>query len=759
MLDGPRRKSRGRGGAPPGGRRWRVATIITAAVAAAASTAVLANAVPFAGGAATVADPNPAGSPDMILYNGKITTEDPSNPEVQAVAIRGGDIVATGNDGPIRAMAAQRTQVINLSGRRVIPGMIDSHIHALRSGYHCWNQDVRLDLITSRAAALQMYKDRAAATAPGKWIWTESGGWSLQQLDNPTVFTFDELTAAAPNNPVWVTGGGITGARVNQKALDVLGLTPTSPGVAVDASGHPTGAITGAAATAANAAIIAQLDQMTIDQTATCLQSFIKDANSDGLTAWADAVGNTAPWGTDGSINSSWADEALEQLYRDGNLHARVAYHEMANAYGANPLPHELASMENAIGFVGDDMVRYLGPGEDMMATQGADYVSYAKFAAQKRLSVETHVGGNIGDILTGMEAANAVQPIAPLKWRIAHPDQTLAGPNEQDWLNRAKALNVGWALTFSAARTGGGTPPYKDVMNNSAHMCLGTDAMNVAAWDPFQMLWMVTTGHSLLPGVTSVPATQRLTRAEALQHYTADCAWFIDQDGRLGQIKPGYHADMSVLSADYFSVADDSIKDLKSLLTVVGGKVVYTTGTVENESANAPSTALGDAGGIVTPTLSLSLGTAASFGAFTPGIAKTYTAQTTANITETAGNAALSVADGNATAPGHLVNGAFSLASALQASAASTHATSTAAGRGQRLAADAAELHRPGQQRRGDGRLQPSDRRQRGAPHRVLRQDPDVHALNDQPIRDGGQSRSGGAPRAARPAAFTIPS
>jgi predicted amidohydrolase YtcJ len=682
MLDGLRGKSRGREGVSPPRRRksWHVATVAAAAVAAAASTAVLANAVPFAGGAPAVVDPNPSGAPDLIVYNGKITTEDPSNAEVSALAIRGGDIIASGSDGPIRALAAQRTQVINLNGRRVIPGIIDSHIHALRMGYHCWNQAARQDLVTSRVKALQTYADKAASLPAGKWIWTESGGWSLTQLDDPRVFTFDELTAAAPNNPVWVTGGGISGARVNQKAFDVLGLTPTSPGVEVDANGHPTGRITGAAATAANQAILAQLDAMSIDDTATCLGAFIKDANSVGLTAWADAVGNTAPWGTDGSINSSWADEALTQLYRDGNLHARVAFHEMSNAYGANALPHSLASLENAIGLLGDDMVRYLGPGEDFMATQGQDYVDYAKFAAKKRLSVETHVGGNIGNIVSGMEAANAVEPIAPLKWRIAHPDQTLAGPQEQEWLDRAKALNVGWALTFSAARTGGGTPPYKDVMNNSAHMCLGTDAFNVAAWNPFQMMWMVTTGQSLIPGVTSVPAAQRLTRSEALKHYTAECAWFIDQDGRLGQLKPGYHADFSVLDDDYFTVADEKIKDLKSLLTVVGGKVVYTTGTVENEPANAPSTQLGDAGGIVTPALALSFGAPASFGAFTPGVGKTYTAQMTANVISTAGNAALSVADASSTAPGHLVNGAFSLAQPLKASAASTNGTGGAA-------------------------------------------------------------------------------
>jgi predicted amidohydrolase YtcJ len=575
----PRSRKTQRESRAPSRRLWRTGTAIAGAIAAIASTAVLANALPNDSGP-PVLDVKDSGSPDVVLYNGKITTEDLSNPEVQAIAIRDGDVIATGANGPIRATALpHHTRVINLHGRRVIPGMIDSHIHALRMGYHCWTQDVRLDLVTSRAQALQMYKDKADALPDSKWIWTESGGWSLQQLDNPTIFTFDELTAAAPHNPVWVTGGGVTGPRVNQAALDALGLSAGSPGVELDANGKPTGRLTGAASAASNAAILAQLDAMSIDDTAKCLAGFIKDANSRGLTAWADAIGNTAPWGTDGSINSSWADEALEQLYRDGDLRARVAYHEMANAYGANPLPHELASLENAVGFVGDDMVRYLGPGEDMMATQGQDYVDYAKFSARKRLSVETHVGGNIDDILSGMEQANQLYPVGKLKWRIAHPAGNL--PN-QEMLDRAKALGIGWALTFSSVRTGQAGPPYRDVMNNSAHMCLGTDAFNVAAWAPFQMIWMVVTGHTLLPGVAGVPADQRLTRAQALRHYTADCAWFIDQDGRLGSLRPGYHADLSVLSDDYFSVPDDAIKDITSVMTMVGGRIVYATGALE---------------------------------------------------------------------------------------------------------------------------------------------------------------------------------
>jgi predicted amidohydrolase YtcJ len=113
--------------------------------------------------------------------------------------------------------------------------------------------------------------------------------------------------------------------------------------------------------------------------------------------------------------------------------------------------------------------------------------------------------------------------------------------------------------------------------------MCLATDAMNVAAWAPFQMIWMVTTGKTLLPAPndTGVPADQRLTRTEALRHYTTECAWFMNQEGRLGSLQPGYHGDLIVLSDDYFNVDDDMIKDLKSVLTVVDGEIVYSDGTL----------------------------------------------------------------------------------------------------------------------------------------------------------------------------------
>jgi predicted amidohydrolase YtcJ len=513
-----------------------------------------------------------ANAPDLILYNGVISTLDGSNSTVKAIAIRDGKIIATDDqNGRIRALADTGTTVVDLKGRRVLPGLIDGHLHGMREGYHCWTQVVRLDLVTSRSTALAMYAAKAAELPDGKWIWTTAGGWNLGQLDVPTIFTFAELTAAAPANPLWITGSGFSGPRVNQAALTALGLGPGSPGVVLDASGNPTGQLTAPATTAANQAILAQLNAIGIDGEAKCLSDFIREANSRGLTAWKDAGGNDAPWGTGGAINDGLhVEEGAMQLYRDGGLNARIAF----NAMSGYDIDRVVPETQNTFGFLGDDMFRYLGPGEDVME-EDPGYHDFTRYAAGKRLSVETHVG-NVSMILDGFEAGNTVYPVGKLKWRIAHPGN---GQPTDTELARGKALGIGWALTFSGVRNGATGPRYRTVKENSDHMCLATDAMNVAPWAPFQSLWYVTTGQTMLPGVSGVPADQRLTRLEALRHATVECAWFIDQDGRRGTLEPGMLADLIVLDKDYFKVPDNEIKDIKSLLTVVDGRVVYGAG------------------------------------------------------------------------------------------------------------------------------------------------------------------------------------
>jgi predicted amidohydrolase YtcJ len=219
-------------------------------------------------------------------------------------------------------------------------------------------------------------------------------------------------------------------------------------------------------------------------------------------------------------------------------------------------------------------MFKYLGIGEDVMGTDPL-YVDTMRYAAERRLSVETHVG-NIDAILNGFEAADEVYDVGELKWRIAHPGN---GQPSDAQLARAKALGVGWALTIGPVRTGGTGPRFKTTMENSERMCLMTDAMNVSPWAPFQTLWYVTSGQTLIPGTTGVPAEERLTRLEALRHATVECGWFLDLDGKVGTLEPGKYADMIVLDKDYFAVPDEEIKDITSLLTVVDGRIVHAAG------------------------------------------------------------------------------------------------------------------------------------------------------------------------------------
>ena len=531
---------------------------------------LIATAVIVAAAVAPAAADKMDDSPDLILYDGKISTVDANNSTVEAIAIRNGTIIARGGSRQVQALATKSTRLINLNGRRVLPGLIDGHLHGMRNAYHCFTQTVRLDLVTSRTEALAAYAAKAASLSAGRWIWTTSGGWNLNQLDIPVVFTFNELSAAAPNNPIWIQGSGVTGTRVNQAALTALGLSAGSPGVVLDANGQPTGEINAPATTLANQAIIAQLDSLTLEQRAACLARFMREVNRRGMTAWKDAGGNQAPWGSGSAeIGDRFnVREPTMYLYQSGGFTVRIAYHDMSNYQGFQQV---LLDTRTRIGPLGDDMFRYMGPGEDTMATD-ADYHDFTRYAASKRFSVETHVG-NLDAILTGFEAANTVYPISQLIWMIAHPDN--GQPNDTQ-LDRAAALGIGYHLTFSGVRNGQTGPRFRSTMESGVRMCLASDAMNVSPYAPFQNLWYVTTGQTLLPGVPGVPMAQRLTREEALRHATVECAWFLGQEGRLGSLEVGNHADLIVLSDDYFAAADNAIKDIRSVLTVVGGRIVY---------------------------------------------------------------------------------------------------------------------------------------------------------------------------------------
>jgi predicted amidohydrolase YtcJ len=521
--------------------------------------------------------------PDLVLYNGAISTLDASNSTVEALAVRGDDIVASGPSTTIQALAGPNTRSINLNGRRVLPGLIDGHLHGLRNGYHCFSRSVRLDNVFSRGDALDLYAARGRALAPDTWVFT-TAGWTVAQLDQPGMFSREELDRALPNNPVFIVAAGFSGVQVNSRALQVLGLQAGAEGVGVDAAGAPNGQLSGPGLAAAGAAVQAQLDQLTIDDQANCLADFIRTANSLGLTAWNDPEGNQQPFNPTGScaeFGTGLHDhQAVIQLWRDNRLNARITYHLMNNFSG---LPQLTQDQRHPIPFMGDDRLRYLGVGEEVLCPgdqpppNPGEYRAIATFLALNRMSFENHASADATQtaMLDAWEEANTIYPLEKLHWTIAHPGNDGVSPTEET-LARVKALGVGMTPGASGALGQTRTPPFRSMAQSGIHLCLSSDAMNVAPYPPFIDLWYVISGKTLDPNVAGVPAEQRLSREQAVRAKSVDCAWNLTQEDRLGSLEPGKHADLIVLSGDYFSVPEDDIRGLRSVLTVVGGRIAY---------------------------------------------------------------------------------------------------------------------------------------------------------------------------------------
>lgn len=510
--------------------------------------------------------------PDIVLLNGKIATVDGDNSFVQALAIRDGEIIATGFNGQIQGLAMHDTQVINLHGRTVLPGLIDGTLHAVRNGYHCFTQHVRLDTTVSRQDALDAYAAKAAELGPGEWIFTR-GGFNVNQFNVPGIFTRAELDAVMPDNPAFVIGTGAP-TQANTLTLQALGL---------DDAGHSDGVLTSSERNMINPLL--GFTERSIDEQADCLRDFIAAAHRAGLTAWDDPGGNDS-FRPEGGLAVALVDnhgfQAVNQLWRDGELNARILLH--MTSFGG--LETVLRDTFHAVSFLGDDMLRMGGPGEEIIAGSGNimigtpqfdEYVAAVTHMAVNRWNFEHHSSSPASNevIVTAWEMANAVASIADLEWLFLHPSD----PTE-DILARLAALNANVVLTDGSALNGN-SHPYRRLIDSPANLCLGTDAMYAGPWPPFVNLWFVTSGDSYVPGVPGVVPSQLITRTQALRAATANCGKVMGQEGRLGSLQPGWHADLIVLSDDYFTIADDEVRHITSVLTIVDGRIVFSDGTL----------------------------------------------------------------------------------------------------------------------------------------------------------------------------------
>jgi cytosine/adenosine deaminase-related metal-dependent hydrolase len=276
--------------------------------------------------------------------------------------------------------------------------------------------------------------------------------------------------------------------------------------------------------------------------------------------------------------------EPFLALDREGRLTTRLRVFFLMMDQSPD-VPMTTQRVLNAFPHFGDDMMRVSGVGEFVTSwpflTGGGcppNYEAALSIVAQRSWPFQQHSLSTPEDdcILKTFEAVNAKTPIASLRWSMAHvPKLTAAN------LDRAKALGVGIAVHpyeyLSAAATPGAGPPLKMILESGVHVGAGSDSAQISTLNPWNMIYYMVTGKNA--GGHLVNDGQQITREQALRLYTAENGWFFKEEDQLGSIEPGKLGDLVVLSADYFdpkAVPDADLRKLHSVLTVVGGKVIY---------------------------------------------------------------------------------------------------------------------------------------------------------------------------------------
>jgi predicted amidohydrolase YtcJ len=545
--------------------------------------------------------------PDFILRNGRITTLDRSNPVATAVAVSQGRFVAVGADAEIMPLAGRETQVIDLKGHAVLPGLIDNHTHVIRGGLN-YNMELRWDGVRSLALAMEMLKQQVAITPAPQWVRVV-GGFTEHQFEEKRLPTLDELNAVAPDTPVFILHL-YDRALLNAAALRVVGYTkgtPEPPGGTImrDTAGNPTGLLLANPNASILYATLAKGPKLPPEYQYNSTRHFMRELNRLGVTSVIDAGG--------GFQNYPEDYEVIRRLDEAGELTVRIAY----NLFTQKPKAEkdDFVNWTRSVKYHdGTDYFRHNGAGE-MLVFSAADFEDFrvarpelpaemegelegvVRVLAQNRWPWRLHAtyDETISRALDVFEKVNQDIPLDGIRWFFDHAETI-----SERSMDRIAALGGGVAVQHRMAYQGEyfverygaqaaqATPPVARMLEKGLKVSAGTDATRVASYNPWVSLAWLITGKTV-SGLRLYPQRNLLDRETALRMWTEYGTWFSNEDGNKGRIAVGQLADLTVPDRDFFSCAEQDIVDTSALLTMVGGRIVWGAGPFSEYDAPIP--------------------------------------------------------------------------------------------------------------------------------------------------------------------------
>lgn len=555
---------------------------------------------------------------DMIVFHAKIATGSLTKPEASALAVKRGRIYAVGTDAEILGLKDNKTKLIDAGGKRLIPGINDAHTHVLNE--RSYNYNVRWEGVPTLERALEMLNEQAERTPEGHWVKV-IGGWSPYQFKENRLPTIEEIKKAVPNRPV-IVQYAYNRAYLNDLAMEAFGVGtdkfPDSPETLFekDENGNYTGVVH--SYTFTFAALELMVPQPSEEEQLSSIANAIHDMNRFGVTTAVDAAS---------IYGYPHGHIPIQQLAKENRLNIRMPFIDLQ--FGDTDSPTLVDAEIKAVTrkspiSAGENLHptmehghEYEGTGE-ILRLEIHDHENFDRPAViidetvmhryleeditkliENGIPFRLHISynENISTFLDALESINEKTPLDGLRWSIEHAE-TITPEN----IARVKRLGGGIALDMKMAMHGDGfiktynlkkaqqTPRLRALVDSGVPLAITTDAFRASSYNPWIGISWMTTGKSV-SGSEILAKDNRLTREEALKLVTIGPTWFENQEGEMGKIIPGHLADFALLDKDYFTIPDEEIKTISSVLTVVDGRVVFGAGEYSDLSPKLPKT------------------------------------------------------------------------------------------------------------------------------------------------------------------------